>query len=138
MAKASVLDILANATEKDLDEVIERRKTLQREADALGVLERALDVKLNGKPERAKPGPRKQATVGGGEPAAAAGRGTAFMEYRRKAAQHILKNGRTKQALLCHAAGIPSGSSTAVFDHEWFQRDPDGIGLTAIGKHANG
>lgn len=132
MAKQSILDVLGNATEDDLSEIINRRKVLQREDEALAVMEKAIAFKLHGKPARAKPGTKTPK-------ASSNGRADNEEQLRIKAAHELLRNGPMKQALLLHNIGLQEQAGRApLFNHEWFDRTPDGIALSSAGKRANG
>jgi predicted PP-loop superfamily ATPase len=66
MAKTSgLLDAIKSATAEDLSAIQERIKELQNELDSLRSAEKLLSIRLNGKPERKRPGPRAKAKAAG-------------------------------------------------------------------------
>lgn len=65
-AKAATLDVLTAfrvAKAEDLEQIRENIAELERELDTLHIIERALNIRIHGKPERKKPEKRK--TTGG-------------------------------------------------------------------------
>jgi hypothetical protein len=125
--KVSLLDALANATPDDLADVEHQMRDTEKKLGSLKALRRVLSIKLNGKQ------PSQKKTARGRPPATPVG-GT---DGRRlKVAMYLLHSGPTRPAVIANSCDIPMGSITAVLDHEWFQKVPDGAALTVLGPKA--
>jgi hypothetical protein len=120
---SKILDILNNATEADLDAVIERRKEIRKEDETLSVLEKALSYKFNGKPERAKPQKKK----------ADGGIGT-NNDLRERVGKFLLIRGNCKPQLIAAELNVHGVSVYHATKHEWFLNTPDGVALSQSGK----
>lgn len=131
-ARLTVLEALAQAKPEDLAEIDEKIEKLNQELDTLKTARRVLAAKFEPPEERKKPGPRRMSA----EQRAAIGKGAQTRAYRVRCARYILHAGPTKPATLAKECEIPDGSMTAVTTHEWFDRQPDGVHLTAAGRQA--
>lgn len=65
-AKPSLLDVLEKATTEDLDAVREQIAEHEKQLDSLRAVEKLLNIRINGKPERKKP--VRKAAAGNAEP----------------------------------------------------------------------
>lgn len=132
MAKTSLLELLAQATQDDLSEIDNAIAKLEssiekinHEIAGLRVVRKAIGVKLNGKPERKAP--TKSAKTG----TAKAGSGTA-----RDRIYDYLANKKTgvKSAIIAADLQIPIATVYAAVNHEWFDKDIDS-GAISIAKN---
>lgn len=94
-AKLSVVQILKQAGPDDLAEVDARIAELQGELDSLSVIRKALDVKVNGKPERKTRSP--------------SAKGAAIQKGKRRAEiiRYLEHAGAKKPAIIAADTGVP-------------------------------
>lgn len=141
MAKLQFLDVFEKATEQDLTDLRKQIVEAQKRLDAMQAAEKVLALKLHGKPPRAARAPKATKlklgeTIAKGEQPAGRGK---TEQHRIKAAEYLIHIGTAvKPTTLAEAIGCPIGSITAILDHAWFEKTPDGVRLTAEGKRMVG
>lgn len=122
----SLIEAFSGATQEDLDAIRMRREDLQKEIDALASIERALDVRLNGKAKRKSP-EKKTPTA---SPASATLNSGSLAERRKKVAVYIFANGAKSHQKLSEACGIAKVGPiclSQVVGCDYFHVAPDGI-----------
>jgi len=88
------------------------------------------------KPGR-KPGPRKRLEPPAPPPdmdGPPMPRGEKTKQQRRAVAQFLSKRGRTPMMEIARECGIPGGSITSVLAYHWFDKSPEGVKLTELGR----
>lgn len=128
--RPSLVSILAGASEQDLEEIQERIRALEQEVDSLKVVEKALDIRLNGRAtKRVGRKPKAEATNGHAplNRLPLSGKGETTSTHRMKVVEYLKRVGAAKPAVICNDCDIPKGSITAVLDHEEFKRGVDGF-----------
>ena len=110
--------VLQKATAEDKARVDQRIDELTRELETLRMVQRMLDVKLNGKPERKAPVKR-------GTNRAMAGEGKTQRErvYDYLEAQGV----PVKPSTIAADTGIALASIYTVLSHEWFEKTSEGF-----------
>ena len=139
MAKSDIsfLDVFESSTHDDLDAVREQIKSYQAKLAGLEAVERALDRKLNGKKERAKPTKKStpSSADSNGEPS------PNLIDKRRKVAAFITANGQKSRTKIAESVGISTqgmNNINTVLDCDWFHVSPEGmVTLTVVGERAN-
>lgn len=120
-----LLDILANMTQKDLDDLYAEETALEKRLkmirQAISITEKAVGAEPSRANNLPKTGP---------------GKGTVTKNNRETVAKYLLHAGTTRRAVLIAATKVPSGSSTAILDHEWFTISGDMVSLSDTGKMA--
>lgn len=124
---SDLLGLLEKVTEKQLADVRAKVAEAMKALKSLQALERLMDVKLHGKPERKKRRAGKDAEH------------PAMKGHRVKAAEYLAHAGTpVRQSVLADAVGCPAGSAAACFSHPWFTKGFDGIELTPEGRKMTG
>ena len=126
--RPSLVELLASASDEDLADVRARIGRLESELEALRVVERAVDVRLHGRPVR-KGGRKPKAEANGQAPLnrLPGVRGETTATYRMKAVEYLGRVKAAKPMVIANDCGIPKGSIVAVLDHEEFRRGVDGF-----------
>jgi len=130
--KPDVVAMLNAATADDLENVRGRIAELGKELDGLRAVEKLLDVRLNGKPERAKPQRRVKLS-----PSFAAAGNSGLQERQKKVLMHLRARGGLTKAQLSKETGIAlqgPNCLAVVLDLDWFHVSPEGmVTLTSKG-----
>ena len=138
-------ELITRATQDDVAKIDEDIAAKRAEIDSLNQLRKLIAVRLGIEEPKKGPGghPRKHRAVGGGSPQPAAngtpaadgGRG-GLMRARRLSAARLLGNrGPLVQSVICEELDIPAGSITSVLDCDWFEKTPQGVRVTSVGRN---
>lgn len=130
-----LIELVSAATGDDLAALDDTIAAKEKELAALRKLRGVLSAGEEKAP-RAVARQRRTATPAAASAPAAGVELTVGEARRMKSARYILKNGVTTQAALCRLFGIPAGSQSATFDHEWFEKTDAGLDLTPRGRAA--
>jgi hypothetical protein len=132
-----LLDALAEAKPEDLKEIQAKIEEKQKEIDALKAVQALLNIRINGKPARAAPGPKKKKGI---DPTAPAGTNPGpLMERRRKVAIWLAANGPKSKTKIGETLGMatagPNNINQVLDFPDWFHVSPDGmVRLTDAGE----
>lgn len=145
----SLAEALSKITQQDLEEVVAKITELESELDTQRELRRIIEVKLGvRKPQGAHLRGMKRKPKAANLPTAQDMGGsvnsdsdddqqyTATEQHRMNARKWLLaQHNKATPVLECaRQAGVPTGSTTNVFRHPWFQHTPNGVMLTHDGK----
>lgn len=129
----SIVAALESASEADLEQVDEEISTLRNKLESLTLVRKLLSIKLNGKTPR-QPPKRSSKPKADEEPKTSVNSST---YGRRLLAARFLLSGPSTPMAIARQCDIPSGSITAVLNHEWFTKNGSGeVHLTSLGRKA--
>lgn len=128
--KPSILDALATVTAEDLKQLDDEIAALRRKLDTLEEARKLVNVAVNGKPERVKPGTKKPKAADG-----AAGKPDAS-STAAKVAACLMKSGVTSIAKIGEKMGVSYQTVYGAVraNPDSFQQTAQGIVLTPEGK----
>lgn len=138
MAKMTTdfLSIFNGATAEDLEAIRARQRELEKELSGLAAIEKALNVRLNGKAERKT----KKKTAAPETNGSANGAVLNLDERRRKVVRYLMANGSKSRQKVAEANGIGfAGRSciTEVLNCKSFHVTPDGmVTVTGLGEES--
>lgn len=136
---AALLAVLDGQTVEDLADLDREIQAIEGRLASLRTLRKVVAARVGEQPAAAAPASNGHARGGRRTEAGPldADRGGGQRQQRREAAaRHLLANGPTRRIDLCRLLDIPSGSSTAIFSHPWFEMDGAHLSLTTAGHQA--
>lgn len=133
-AAPGILEALEAAGESDLARLDEEVAACRRRLEALEAARKLVHVKLHGRPERAKPGPRKARAA---DPAAGpkAGHRLTNVEYQRRLVEILGRAGAMMLDDLAREAGLhESFIERVTAGCPWFERTGRKIHITSLAR----
>lgn len=115
MAKTSLLEALNSVDASQLAEIDDRIEQLDRERESLVAARKIIDIRLNGKRERAKPQPRLHDLESDDQ-------------LRSKIHDFLSEAGRAvKPAIIGAKLNLTAIKVGKLTQHEWFEKDITGV-----------
>ena len=119
--RVDLVQMIQAATAEDKAQVDARIDEISKELESLRLVQKLLDVKLNGKPERKAP-QKRQARAGSTD-----GKTPREPTQRERVYDYLSVQGRpVKPATIASDTGIPVASVYTLLSHEWFKKTEDG------------
>lgn len=123
-AKPTLLEALNYVDAGQLEEIDQRIAALDKERESLVAARKIIDIKLNGKPERAKPQRKAKANA----PVSGKAYSESDEELRDQVYSILTQAKRPlKPAAIAAEIGISGQKVGQLTNHEWFIKDIDGI-----------
>jgi hypothetical protein len=116
-----LIKLLSTADQAAIDELNTQIAELEKQVSVLDQVRKIISLRIQGKPQRAKPGPKKKAEASG---------------RRLDVAKLLLVSGPLNREAICNRLGISGTGMHLTLDHEWFEQTMKGYSLTEAGKRA--
>jgi hypothetical protein len=123
---AALLSALEETTVEDIARLDQEINQLRGRLAALEQVKKVIVCKVQGAPERKKPGPAAGVSD--------ARKSKMRDERRRAVVEYLAQRGPRTQSDIMREFQIPAGSITGILDSPWFQKTDQGVHITPLAR----